>query len=197
MRFSQIEVRHLTKAWLMISVAFAIALRGGFGGISLDAAFLLTVVFAAVTVGVGFLAHEIMHKFFAQKYGCWAEFRAHDMMLGLAVLMSFFGFIIAAPGAVIIQGPLTTRKNGIVSLAGPATNIVVGLLFLALLLVVPDEIVRMLAGYGMMINFWLALFNMIPFMPFDGAKVFVWNKPLYFLTVGLCVFFVFFLPALA
>ena len=36
---------------------------------------------AGVTVGSGFLIHELCHKVVAQRYRCWAEFRSDDKML--------------------------------------------------------------------------------------------------------------------
>jgi Zn-dependent protease len=44
---------------------------------------------------------------------------------------------------------------------------------------------------GFIINSWLALFNMIPFWQFDGAKVFKWNKPVYLLIVIISLGMVF------
>ena len=55
-------------------------------------------------------------------------------MLVLAILMSFFGFIFAAPGAVVIKASyIHPSKNGKISLAGPLTNIILALLFFALI----------------------------------------------------------------
>ena len=36
-------------------------------------------------------------------------------------------------------------------------------------------------------NVILAGFNMIPIMPFDGAKVWIWNKVVYFGIIALVV----------
>ena len=36
---------------------------------------------------------------------------------------------------------------------------------------------------GFRINALLAIFNMIPVMPFDGAKVIAWSKPVFYITV--------------
>lgn len=174
MRFSRIEIEHLLRAWVLISLAFAILLSG----FRFDATFAIAIVFSAITAGIGFLGHELMHKYVAQKYGCWAEFRANDFMLGLMVLLSFFGFIFAAPGGVYIRNHVTLRKNGIISLAGPATNIVLGIAFAALTFVLPEP-VRPLGSYGMNINFWLGFFNLIPFPGIDGSKVLAWNKAVY------------------
>src|SRR3989344_8579849 len=127
MRFSRTELQHLLRAWIVISLAFALFNSGGF---SLSPAFLVAAIISAITVGVGFLLHELMHKYFAQKYGCRAEFRAFDFMLLIAFVMSFFGFIFAAPGGVFIQGNVNAARSGRISAAGPATNIVLAAAFI-------------------------------------------------------------------
>ena len=181
MKFSGIEIQHLLKAWGALSIAFAIA----FGGLNL-AAFPFALVFSAITVGIGFVFHELSHKFFAQKYNCWAEFRADNKMLFMTILISFTGFIFAAPGGVFIQGRhLTPKQNGVVSLAGPAMNIVASTLFF-ILGSFSYEIawLNLLADYGYRINAWLALFNLLPFGPLDGTKVLAWNKWVYGVAIG-------------
>jgi Zn-dependent protease len=121
----------------------------------------------------------------AQKYRCWAEFRSFDYMLVLAVLTALAGFIFAAPGAVMIRGHVTRDRYGKIALAGPAANIVI-----ALLLVIPVLIWTPLA-FVFFVNSWLAVFNLLPFPSFDGAKVYSWNKGIYFtalvLSAGLLI----------
>lgn len=189
MRFTRQELRDLWFAGFMISLAFAILLAGGYRGIlSFNNLFLVSFVIAFFTAGVGFLLHEMMHKFVAQKYGLRAEFRAFYPMLWLALLFSLFGFIIAAPGAVFISGFITKVKNGKISVAGPMTNIILAIIFLIGLLIVGKE---GLLGYffsiGLTINSLLAAFNMIPVMPFDGAKVIAWDKWVYGITLVVAV----------
>ncbi|MBS3132867.1 hypothetical protein J4470_01900 [Candidatus Woesearchaeota archaeon] len=196
MRFSTLELQHLFRAWLIISLAFAILLSGGF---SITTQFLLALVMAAITVGLGFLLHEMAHKFLAQRYGCLAEFRAFDTMLLLALLMSFFGFILAAPGAVFIRGNVNLARNGRISAVGPLVNIVLAFVFFALLQVSPFfssyPLLITMAYYGLSINGWLALFNMLPFWQLDGTKVLKWNKKIYALMIAGAVF-VMMLPGL-
>jgi Zn-dependent protease len=179
MKFTKKEIKELLKAWFFISLAFAIL----FAGLeNLLRGFILS----GLTVGLAFLFHEIMHKALAIKYGLEAEFRAFDKMLWLALLFSFFGFIIAAPGAVMIKGRLSKEKNGKISLAGPMTNISLAGVFLILLISLnPEGIFSLFLDFGFRINSLLALFNILPIPGFDGSKVLKWNKLVYILTAGL------------
>ncbi|MBU4455957.1 MAG: hypothetical protein KKA65_00490 [Nanoarchaeota archaeon] len=178
---SKKEMNDLFKAWLAISLAFAIVL----GGFSFSINFVIIFMIAALTVGTGFIVHELGHKLVAQHYGCFAEFRAFNMMLWLAVIMSFFGFVFAAPGAVMISGPVGVRRNGKISMAGPLVNLVFALCFLALLLIPVIGLLKTLAGYGFLINTWLGLFNLLPFGNFDGKKILAWNKVVYGVMAGV------------
>ena len=182
MRYSKVELQHLGKAWVFISLAFAIA----FSGFSLDARFGIAVIISAITAGIGFLGHELMHKYVAQRYGCWAEFRANNFMLGLMLVLSFFGLIFAAPGGVFIKNHISPRKNGIIALAGPVTNIVLGIAFALLIFVLPSDI-AIVGRYGMMINFFLGFFNLLPLPGIDGSKVLAWNKMVYGIALVLSI----------
>ena len=188
MRFSTREKRDLLFAGLLISLAFAILLSGGYKVfLSLNTVLITAFIIAFFTAGVGFLLHEIMHKFVAQRYGLFAEFKAFYNMIWLALLFSLFGFIMAAPGAVYIRGLITREKNGKISLAGPLTNIVLGIIFLIALLFASEGMFRAFLSYGLTINALLGAFNMIPAMPFDGAKILAWNKGVYFATLIIAV----------
>lgn len=178
---SDVEINDLLKGWIVVSIAFTVLLNG----LSFNLNTLLTLFVCSITVGTGFLFHELMHKIVAQKYHCWAEFRADNTMLLFSLLSATLGFIFAAPGAVMIYGPhITSRQNGIISLAGPLTNYVFALLFLGLFLVMPFPLTRAIATYGFLINSWLGIFNMIPFLNFDGAKIFKWDYFVWGAMVG-------------
>ena len=177
-RTSKRELVDLLKAWLAISVAFGIAIGGGYLVFkSLDIFTLILI--SAIVVGTGFLCHELAHKIVAQKYHCWAEFRSFDNMLWLALAMSLFGFVFAAPGAVIIVGTVTKDRNGKISLAGPMTNIILAILFLGMGFFVTGTFLVMLANYGFFINVLLALFNLIPIGNFDGRKIWMWSHAVW------------------
>ncbi len=171
MKFSLQEKKDLLKGWAAVSLAFGIVLSDNYKSFE----FLQNILIAALAVGLGFILHELSHKYFAQKYHCWAEFRSFDIMLLLAIGMSFFGFVFAAPGAVMIQGYTTKKQNGIISAAGPMTNILLGAVCLPLYFLT-QGFVQHLFFYAFSINAWLAIFNLIPFGFFDGKKIFTWNK---------------------
>lgn len=185
--FSKIELRDLTKAWIAISIAFAIALGGGFSSIALEVSFLMSILLAALTVGIGFLLHELGHKIVAQRYGCFAEFRADNMMLGLAIITSLFGFLFAAPGAVMIAGRVSRERNGKISLAGPLVNIILALFFMSFGLIFNQGFLGSLCAFGFFINTWLAIFNMLPLWILDGKKVWDWNKTVYIITIAFAI----------
>ncbi len=157
--------------------------------LSLEATFVL----ALMTIGVGFVLHELMHKFISERYGFKAQFRMWLSGLVLALFSALFlGVVFAAPGATYITGSgISKRENGIISLAGPITNVVIALLFLPLLLVNTNNVIILEAGYlGSYFNFFLAAFNMLPIYVLDGAKVWRWNKlywAVVFIPLGIVV----------
>lgn len=180
LRFSPIERHDLLKSWFVISLAFSLAMGGSAG---LDMKFLVLMIVAAVTVGTGFLLHELAHKAVAVHYGLWAEYRAFDNMLLLSLALSLFGFLFAAPGAVFITSRtpdmwhVPPDKNGKISAAGPLVNFALAAGFIGLGLALP--VLKTFALFGAQINIWLGLFNMIPIFNFDGSKIWPWSKAVY------------------
>ena len=191
------ERNDLIISYVTITVAFSLVVTRLNLWNPLNTTDLLTVIpVIAVTVGLGFILHEMAHRAAAKHYGLHAEYRAWSFGLVLAVILALVtGFVFAAPGAVYIFGKeIDRRKNGIISYAGPLTNIVLGCLFILLGLALPKvELISTIVAYGAGVNFFLALFNLIPIPPLDGSKVFVWSKAVWavsFIALIAAVFFV-------
>jgi len=197
-KISKQELNDLAVAWFAVSLAFSIILLRSQNTLLspyLIAGLFLNFVVSGIAVGFGFVFHELAHKITAEYYGCTAEFRAARKMLWFAVLFSFFGFVFIAPGAVVISGHLGRNRNGKISLAGPLANIIIALMFFAImkLVIIHSQMFSLIASYGFRINSWLALFNMIPFFILDGRKVFDWNKWMWGLFALISVVLVFFI----
>jgi Zn-dependent protease len=201
-RITRREEADLFVAWLAISLAFAIIKIAPYGILRpLQQVSLLTaaVIFAIalLTVGIGFILHEMAHKFTAIRYGYWAEFHKDNSMLLIAVVLaSLVGFVFAAPGATVIytnpyEGRgLTREENGKISAAGPATNLLLCIPFAALyvlgggLSAAGGSLLAVVGLAGIQINAMIAAFNMLPFGPLDGRKIWDWNIPAFTLLIA-------------
>jgi Zn-dependent protease len=181
------EIRDIILADVVLTIAFALLLSGGLLSKTIKPTSILAVLpIAAVAVAVSFVLHELMHKFVAQHYGAWAEFRTWPIGLVITLASSMFGFLIGIPGATyIFSNSFTKKQNGIVSLAGPATNLVIFFVFLGIwVLISPaSAYVQNALGIITFISLWLAFFNMLPIFPLDGSKVLAWNWPVYLATM--------------
>ncbi len=198
-RFSRRELREISISVLVLTLAFTILFSGGSEGLVLaieDLSFLYFFVISFLAVVTAFFFHEMAHKFLAQRYGCWAEYSYSVMGLVLAIATSMFRIIFAAPGAVIIGGPITQEQNGKISTAGPATNLTIGAIFTGFYFITnPMNIEVFPNGIGLgtifyllgLINVVLGGFNLIPFPPMDGSKIFRWNIALYVMLVIIAV----------
>ena len=194
-RFTKKEIRDLIISFIVIALGFTILYSNG------DYSH-IGIVFPVVMigVGVGFIFHELGHKFVAMHYGYYAEYELWPTGLLIALVSSFFGFIFAAPGAVVIysQG-MEEKTNGIISIAGPIVNIILGLIFFLILGSLGDfvyteagAIVYLICVLGTRINFFLAAFNLLPIPPLDGSKVMSWSIPIWLITFAIAALLVLF-----
>jgi len=109
----------------------------------------------------------------------------------IALACSLLGFVFAAPGAVVIHprtdgwetATLTREKTGIISIAGPAMNICLAVVFILLNVAYPS----LLFSLGARINTWLAIFNLVPFGPLDGSKILRWNKKAWLTAIAIAI----------
>jgi Zn-dependent protease len=181
------EWRDLALAWFAISIAFTLLYLDLGSPLSVSEYFRLFAI-SAVTVGIGFVAHEMAHKFTAMKYGFWAEFRKDNLMLLVAVVMAAFVHVVfAAPGATMIAGSPTREQNGRISAAGPFVNLLLCIPFLAMALLAfgTEGILWGIGIAGWQINAMLAGFNMLPVGPLDGKKVLAWNIPAFLALIAV------------
>ncbi len=193
-RIGTSELIELLISFIVLTIAFSMIHGGGRFNLQPE-----NFLVSGLGVGTGFLLHELAHKFAAMRYGYKAEYKAWYSGLVLTLLMSFMGFIIALPGAVMISKPAyrdsqyaysesddaywdhLERRVGNeelwISLAGPITNIVLAAFFFAILKsgLVMGDLWSFAVYYALYINLILAAFNLLPIGPMDGAKIFRGN----------------------
>lgn len=180
------EIVHLVASLLVLTIAFS------YPSTSIEA-----FAIAAVGVGSGFLLHELAHKFTAQRYGYVADYEASPMGLIMAVGLSIFtggNFVFAAPGAVMIRGKRMAygqlenyypdnlkieKEFAYISVSGAVVNLILAVIFIAGSFIIADPITIKVLTKAAFINVFLAGFNMIPFGPLDGAKVWRYNLVLW------------------
>jgi Zn-dependent protease len=179
--FGEEELKQLLISALVITFVFVYdSLVGPYSLLSKLEVFAVYFLF----VGVSFMVHESAHKFTAKSLGAWSEFRMWLQGLGFAVLMRIIGGpIFIAPGATLWVKPFATQEDGgKVSVAGPASNLVLALLFFGASLFLP------FMKIGTQINLSLALFNLFPFPPLDGYAIVKWKPAvwiiLFVITMG-------------
>lgn len=190
-RTSLREIVHLVASLLVLTIAFT------YPELS-NSQILLA---AAVGVGTGFLLHELAHKFTAQRYGYAADYEANPMGLLLALGLSFASggnFVFAAPGAVMIRGrqaayghdygypdyAKAAKEFAYISVSGAVVNLTLAVSFLAASsFVAPQSFIHTVLIRSSFINVFLAMFNMLPFGPLDGAKVWQYNRSLWLMVM--------------
>lgn len=172
------EVFDMAVSLVVLSLGFSIVLarKGPLGGASWwDVLHLFP--FVAFVLLFAFLGHELAHRQVARRLGYYAYYQADYYLLPLAVILPlFFGFVFAAPGAVVISpyrlygGGDPRRDEFFIAASGPVANIAFALVGLLLWETSPFW------QFFAYINAWLAFFNLLPIPPLDGSKM-VKTKP--------------------
>jgi len=192
-RITRREEADLFIAWMAISISFAIIFLRSLGRADIFTA-LLFLGISLLTVGIGFVLHEMAHKYVALHYGFWAEFRKDPIMLVVAVAMAaLVGVVFAAPGATMIYDingrGINREQNGWISASGPIVNILLCIPFAGLLIYggtgvsLSGSIITIIGMVGLQVNAMIAAFNMLPVSVLDGRKVADWNLAIFLVLI--------------
>ncbi len=210
-RFSAQERKDLMISIVLVTLV-SIALHSRYGAYSaipiIDAIAVIIYLFSVgygwvplASIGIflaAYLVHEFAHKFTAQHYGMWAEFRMTMQGYYLSAIAILFAIPIFGTGAVFTSGAKSIDEDGKVNLAGPMSNFVFAAVFAMIFIAIPlSGLTFILPVYfvlqgGIVLNSFLGLFNMIPFQPFDGRTVIKWNRAIWaLLAVALLIMLLF------
>ena len=178
------DIVEIAKAWAGTTIAYAIVQTGVANLLSPQ--FIEQLLVASIVCGVGFVVHEVAHRQVARHFGASAHFAADNRWLLLSLLIAFAGIFIA----VWHTGVNDKRRLGLISLAGPLSNLVLAVVFLliypvAFLLGWDFDLLYVICMVGVGFNAWIGLFNLIPNGPFDGAKVLAWSSSVYVVMLAV------------
>jgi Zn-dependent protease len=139
---------------------------------------------------LSFMAHELAHKFVAQRFGAWSEFRMIPTGYILSAMAILFSVPIFGTGIVYSSGMENKEQVGKTNLAGPLSNLILAAILMITALVMrafgPLGLTGLLFRFGIQLNAFLGLFNMIPFQPFDGGSIREWSNSTWIVTsIGL------------
>jgi Zn-dependent protease len=165
----------ISYSWILIFVLVSVNLASGWFPATLPnrPAFLyyLLGAISAILLFVCVLAHELSHSLVAIKEGQ----QVHGIVLHV------FGGV-----SLIEEKQYTAPMEFKVAIAGPILSIVLGFVFYSLrkfLFSEPHSIGYAVLSYLFVINFVLAIFNLLPGFPLDGGRIlrsilYYWKKDL-------------------
>lgn len=202
--FSKTEKEHLLQAVFAFTIALGFFAVGDiFQALNNPTNYVKSGILLGLVISPAFLLHEIAHKISARIYGCWAEFRVSPGGLRFGILFAALtGWVIMAPGAVMVAGHTTRSQFGKVALAGPVSNVALWFIGIILILLGFETSGEFTVPYGdankgllwwwCVSNAGLALFNMIPLGPLDGKKIKTWSDYVYYFWLMICFALVYF-----
>lgn len=147
-------------SWLVIAFLITYSLAAvqfpeQFPGWS-DGQYWVVAVVTAVLFFASVLAHELSHALVARRFGLPVQ----------GITLFIFG------GTTSIDtDSRSPREEALIALAGPATSIALGGIFIGLGVVVTQPQVSALVAWLGVINIVLGVFNLIPGFPMDGGRV--------------------------
>lgn len=132
--------------------------------------------FVCMVAAPGVILHEMGHKFVAMAFGLNAFFQVSYFGILIGILLKLFGtgFIILAPGYVLISGA-TPVQMMISAFAGPFVNLLLWVVSIFVLKNIKSMSRRQAIFWSLTkeINKWLFIFNMLPLPFLDGFKIWI------------------------
>jgi Zn-dependent protease len=152
LNFKLLRIPVTVEWWFWLA---AVLLGGGLGAKDPDDWMRVAVWTAVVLVSI--LVHEFGHALAGRRFGASPSIRLHG-----------FGGVTFLPGA-----RFSRRENLLVSAAGPAAGLALGLMVLGIHrgLSGAPALVELAVTYGLYVNFVWTFINLLPIQPLDGGQI--------------------------
>ncbi len=152
LRFSLFGIPIVVQPWFWATLAL-------FGGAisARDPESILRVVLFILAGFLSILVHELGHALTAKSFGAWPN-----------IVLQAFGGYATYDGRGITRG-----KDLLITAAGPAVQILLGLIFLGVLLFVPlpTPPAQAFVEFVAVISIFWAVLNLVPVIPLDGGRL--------------------------
>lgn len=102
--------------------------------------------------------HELGHCFVASKFGIKTKF----------IILSILGGIAQLEGNGWDENP---KEEFLIAIGGPAVNFIIAAV-LSILMIIVDLPLSSFIGNLVILNVFMAIFNLVPLLPLDGGRIF-------------------------
>lgn len=154
-------------------------------------------IVSVVLVAIAMLVHEVTHRVIALWLGYRTQFKAWitGLVVGLVVSFVSNGYLVfIAPGQLVFTHltahrlgkgyyELTYKHLGWIAMSAPIANILFAVLLKIVYVATGIPVIQKL----MMINIWIALFDMLPIPPFNGSRTFFGSRYVYVFVLGAMI----------
>ena len=155
---------------------------------------LLILILGIAGFAFAIIVHEVAHGYIADRLGDPTARLSGRLTLNPIPHIDLYGSILLPLTLLLFHSPIMfgwakpvpfdpynlknpKKDSALISLAGPASNLLMALILAIIYRFVPNQSLSALIGEIMVFNVVLAIFNLIPIHPLDGGKILVGILP--------------------
>lgn len=157
--------------------------------------YIYAIIEGLIGAALGLIVNETIRRRIEKHFGASSIYKLWPIGVLLGIITSIISFgniVFTAFGKKKIKPKKISRwekeqthlKNvefGIISISGPLSNIILAIISMFIYKIINIELFFTIS----FVNLWMCLSNLLPFHPLDGAKVMVWDRRIWLLSILL------------